>query len=184
MAKGHKLGSTEEFLKNESYIEFLPQVKELLNKYADKIEIPIDVAIEVDGKRSEISVEDLPTNHSILDIGSNTIEKYSDIIKKSWTIGFKGPLGKYEDDEFGIGTMNLLEATADSKAISIIGGGHTLGALDKFKIDKGKFTHVSLAGGALIEFLSGKPMPAIEALEAAAKKFKKDESAVQTVAPL
>jgi phosphoglycerate kinase len=184
MAKGHKLGKTEEFLKNESYIEFLPQVKELLNKYKDKIEVPIDVAIEVNGKRSEINVEDLPTNHIILDIGSKTIEKFSNIIKKSWTIGFKGPLGKYEDEEFSFGTKNILEAITDSKAISILGGGHTLGALDKYKIDKRKFTHVSLAGGALIEFLSGKKMPAIEALKAAAKKFGEDVPLVPTITPL
>ncbi len=140
MAKGRDLGLTEKVLKNKGYTDFLPQAKELLEKFGDKIEIPIDVAIEVGGKRVEISVEDLPTDHLILDIGNKTIEKYCEMIKNSVTIGFKGPLGKYEAEGFDVATKKLLEAIADSKAISLIGGGHTLGALDKFKIDREKFT--------------------------------------------
>jgi phosphoglycerate kinase len=170
MAKGSNLGLTEKMLKNRGYLEFLPQTQELLEKFEDKIETPIDVAIDVSGKRAEMSVEDLPTDHLIFDIGNKTIEKFCEIIKNSIIIGFKGPLGKYEEEGFGVATKKLLEVTADSKAISLIGGGHTLGALDKFKIDREKFTHISIAGGALIKFLSGKTMPAIEALNEAAKK--------------
>ncbi len=170
IANGYKLGHTEDFLKNKKYIEFLPQVKELLKKYGEKIEMPVDVAIKVDDKRVEISVEDLPTDYLILDIGKRTIKKYIDVIKQSITIGFKGPAGKFEDDEFGFGTKSILQAIADSEGVSLVGGGHTLEALDKFNIDKKRFTHVSLGGGALITFLSGKPMPAIEALKNAARK--------------
>lgn len=170
MAKGHSLGSTEEFLKKNKYMEFLPQAKDLFGKYKDKIEIPIDVAIEVDGNREEILVETLPSDHLILDIGHKTVKKYSDIIKDSAIIGFKGPVGKYEDDGFGVGTKEVLESIAESKATSLIGGGHTLEALDKFGINREKFTHVSLGGGSLIKFLSDKPMPAVEALEKAANK--------------
>lgn len=170
MAKGHKLGATEDYIKEKKYIEFLPRAKELLEKYNDKIEVPIDVAIKVDGKRAEIPVEALPVNHAIFDIGNRTIKKYSEIIKDSVTLGLKGPTGRYEEDGFDIGTKQILEAVAESKGITLVGGGHTLEALDKFKIDRTKYTHVSLGGGALIEFLSGKPMPGIEALKKATKR--------------
>jgi phosphoglycerate kinase len=170
IAKGYDLGASEDYLQKRKYIEFLPQAKELLEKYKDKIEIPTDIAIDFHGIRKDIPVQKLPTNHLILDIGSKTIEKYIKIIKDSVTIGFKGPTGKYEEEGFDVGTGEILNAISDSKAISLIGGGHTLEALDKFNIDKSKFTHVSLGGGALIKFLSGKPMPAIEALKTMVKK--------------
>lgn len=170
IAKGHDLGTSEDYLQKRKYMDYLPQAKELLEKYEKKIEMPVDVAIDLNEIRSEIPVERLPTNHAILDIGSETIKKYRKIIRDSVTIGFKGPLGKYEEQGFDIGTMETLEAISNSKAISLVGGGHTLEALGRFKINRGKYTHISLGGGALIKFLSGKPMPAIEALKTAAKK--------------
>jgi phosphoglycerate kinase len=170
MAKGYDIGTSEDYLQKRKYMDYLPQAKKLLKKYEEKIEIPVDVAVDLHEIRSEIPVERLPSNHTILDIGSETIRKYRKTIKESITIGFKGPLGKYEEQGFDIGTMATLEAISNSKAISLVGGGHTLEALDRFKINKDKYTHVSLGGGALIKFLSGKPMPSIEALKAAAKK--------------
>ncbi len=170
IAEGYKLGSTEDFLRKKNYTESLPQTEELLKKYGEKIEIPLDVAMETSGKRAEISVEDLPSDFIISDIGRRTIERYVEVINESVTIGFKGPTGKYEKEEFGVGTRVILRTIANSKAKTLVGGGHTLAALDKFNIDRDKFTHVSLGGGALIKYLSGKPMPAIEALKEAAKK--------------
>ena len=172
IAKGHDLGTSEDYMQKRKYIDFLPQVKELLKKHGEKIEMPVDVAIDFHGIRSEIPIENLPSNHAILDIGSETIEKYRKIIRDSVTIGFKGPPGKYEEEGFGIGTMEVLDTISNSKAISLVGGGHTLEALSKFKISRDKFTHVSLGGGALIKFLSGKPMPGIEALKSVAKNEK------------
>jgi len=167
IAEGHRLGLTEDFLREKGYMEFLPQAKELLKKYGDKIEMPVDVAIRIDGKRAEILVEELPVDSLILDIGKRTIDRYAEAIKDSVTIGFKGPSGKYEEKGFDVGTRAVLEAIASAKGISLIGGGHTLEALHRLKINREKFTHVSLGGGALIRFLSGKPMPAIEALKTA-----------------
>jgi phosphoglycerate kinase len=170
MANGHNLGATENFLKKKEYLSFLPKVKELLEKHGDRIEFPVDVAIQVDDKRNEISIDDLPTESLILDIGEKTIEKYIDIIKGSSIIAFKGPSGKYEEDGFGRGTKAILETIADCGKITLVGGGNTLETIDKFKISREKFTHVSLGGGAFIEFITGKPMPAIEALKNASQK--------------
>jgi len=166
IARGHKLGEpTMNFLDKKGYLEFLPQVKKLSKKYNKIIEIPVDVAVKVNGKRLEILVENLPINSQIMDIGSKTTENYSKIIKESVSIGMKGPAGVYEEKGFELGTKAILEAIAGSNGISLVGGGHTLSALAKLKIDKSKFSHVSLGGGALITYLSGKKMPAIEALK-------------------
>ncbi len=170
MAKGIDLGAPEEFIRKKGWDEFLPQAEELITKYGDKIETPIDLAIDYKGERREILIEELPTAYDALDIGSKTIEKYTEIIKDSVTIGVKGPMGMYEDDRFGIGTKKILEAVGEAHAITLIGGGHTLNAIEKYGVDKTIFTHVSLGGGSLITFLSGKPMPAIEALKKAKKE--------------
>ena len=170
MAKGYKLGAPEDYIKKKNYIEFLPQAEELIKKHEDKIETPGDLAIDFNGTRKEIPIEKLPTAYDALDIGSKTIEKYSKIIKESITVVVKGPVGKYEDEKFSVGTKKILEAVGASHAISLIGGGHTLNAVDIYNIDRTKFTHVSLGGGSLIQFLSGRSMPAIEALKKAVKR--------------
>ncbi len=170
MAKGIDLGSPGEFIRKKGWDEFLPQAEELITKYGDKIETPIDLAIDYKGERKEISVEELPTAYDVYDIGGKTMEKYTEIIKDSVTIGVKGPMGRYEDDRFGLGTKKILEAVGEAHAITLIGGGHTLNAMEKYGVDKTLFTHVSLGGGSLITFLSGKPMPAIEALKKAKKE--------------
>jgi phosphoglycerate kinase len=166
-AKGFELGSTDQFLQAKGYIDFLPRAKRLWKRYPQRIEIPIDVAVEVEGKRAEMLVEDLPIASQILDIGKRTIEKYVSIIKESVVVGMKGPAGVYERKGFEVGTRALLKTMATTNVISLIGGGHTLDALAKLGIEKRNFTHVSLGGGALIIYLSGKPLPAIEALEKA-----------------
>ena len=166
IAKGHKLGNVNmNFLKKEGYLDYLPKVKELWKKYQKKIEIPTDIAVNIKKRRKEFLVEELPIGSLILDIGIKTCVKYTGIIHDSKSIAMKGPSGVYEKDNFDLGTRIILEAIADSKGFSLIGGGHTLSALDKLNIEKNRFSHVSLGGGALIEYLSGKKMPGIEALK-------------------
>ena len=170
IAKGYDLGEPETFIKKKKWDEFLPQAKDLVEKYGDKIETPVDLAIKVNNERKEILLEDLPTEYDVFDIGSKTIHKYIKIINESITIGVKGPMGQYENEKFGLGTKKILDAVGDSHSISLVGGGHTLNAIEHYNVDKSKFTHVSLGGGSLITFLSGKPMPAIEALKKSRKK--------------
>lgn len=166
ITQGYKLGEANmEFLKKEKYLDYLPQVEKLWKKYKNKIMTPVDFAIEVNGKRQEVFAEELPVNSQILDIGIKSCVKYAGIIHESKSLVFKGPSGVYEKDGFELGTRIILEAIANSKGFSLIGGGHTLSALDKLKFDKNIFSHVSLGGGALIVYLSGKKMPGIEALK-------------------
>jgi phosphoglycerate kinase len=169
-AKGVDLGKPNiEFLERKELMAYATGIKELVQKYPDKVKTPIDVAAETNGKREEIPVERLPTSHSIMDIGAKTVEEYSRIIAKAKTIVVSGPMGVYENDGFSFGTRKVFEAIVGSKAFSLAGGGHTIAALQEFGLFK-KISYVSTAGGALIEFLMGKKLPGVTALEDAAAR--------------
>lgn len=164
-AKGHDLGKeTKEFFAKKGFDKLIDQAKELLKNYELEIELPVDVAFEENGKRKEIFVKDLPVEKILQDIGSETAKKYGEIIKNARTVVVKGPAGVYEKQGFELGTKLILEAIANSKAFSLIGGGDTLVAMEKLGLDKTKFSYISLGGGALITSLSGKEMPGVEAL--------------------
>ena len=153
LASGQELGITLEYLKENKATEYLPKAKELLAKYKGKIMFPQDVAVDSSSKRIELPISSLPSQASILDIGKKTVEQYSKIISTAKTVMVNGPAGVYEQDEFSYGTKMLLKAVESSKAFSVMGGGHTLSALDKFSINKEKIGYISLAGKAFIEYL-------------------------------
>ncbi len=168
VAKGYDLGKPNmDFLKKKGLMEFVGGTKELLQQYPDKIKIPSDVAIELNDKRMEVTVERLPADHPIFDIGAKTVGRYSEIITGARSIVVSGPLGVYEDEEFVYGTKGVFGAVADSCAFSLAGGGHTVAALQELRLTSG-ISYISTAGGALIEFLMGKELPGVAALERAA----------------
>ena len=169
-AKGYNLGKPNmELLEKKELMGLIPGIKELMEKYPGKIETPVDLAIEVDGKRKEIAVEELPTEYPIYDIGTKTIERYSQIISTAKSIVFSGPPGVYEKEEFVKGTKGLFEAIANSSAFSLVGGGHSVAAVHELGLAD-KMGYISTAGGALIEFLMGKELPGVAALERAASR--------------
>ena len=171
-AKGVNLGKkTMDFLAKKELTQFMPGIKDLLAKYPDKIILPEDVALEVNGKRKEILVSKLPTEQSIFDIGKKTVEKFAEIIAKAKSIVVSGPMGVYENKEFNYGTKKVFEAIASSKAFSLAGGGNTIAAIQEYGLSK-KVGYISTAGGALIEFLMGKKLPGVVALETAVTKKK------------
>ena len=165
LASGKELGKTLDFLKEKKALEHLPKARELLEKYPSKILFPTDVAVDSGGKRKELDVASLPSKDSIMDIGKKTVKLYEAKIAGAKTVMMNGPAGVYEKDEFAYGTRQLLKAIEGSKAFSVFGGGHTLSALEKFKIDKQKLGYVSLAGKALIEYLSGEELPGVKIVE-------------------
>lgn len=170
VAKGVDLGKPNvEFLEKKELMGFVPGIKELVKSYPNQVKTPYDLAIDVDGKRKEIAVEELPTNYSIFDIGTKTIQHYGEIIRKAKSIIVSGPVGVFEKKEFMKGTKEILEGVAESKVFSLVGGGHTVAAVEQFGLEK-KMSYVSTAGGALIEFLMGEKLPGVAALEAAAKR--------------
>jgi phosphoglycerate kinase len=172
-ARGVNLGKPNmEFLEKKELMSFIPGIKALLQKYQDKIRMPNNVAVEDNKKRREVTVEMLPTMNPILDIGAKTVNEYVTIITRAKTIVISGPMGVYENPEFSFGTKKVFEAVANSKAFSLAGGGHTIAALQEFGLSN-KISYISTAGGALIEFLMGKKLPGVVALEeAAARKIR------------
>lgn len=151
--------------------DLIPEAKRLLEKAranGGDIPVPDDVvvgqefsetAVATHKKVSEVSESDM-----IFDIGPQTAEKLAEQIKKAGTIVWNGPVGVFEFDQFGAGTKVLAHAIADSDAFSIAGGGDTLAAVDKYEIAD-KISYISTGGGAFLEFLEGKALPAVTMLE-------------------
>lgn len=162
IAAGKTLGRpTREFLEKKELLQFVKPAKKLFNKFSEQIKTQIDFAVNEEGRKI-FSLNDLPLNSSILDIGDQTIEKYKQIIKNSSTIVFNGPMGKFEDRGFEKGTLEIFKAMGSSKGFSLAGGGHSVSIIEKYNID---LSYVSTAGKAMIQFLMGKPLPAIMSLK-------------------
>jgi len=115
------------------------------------------------------NVSDVTDEEMIFDIGPESAKSLAKIIKNAGTIVWNGPVGVFEFDQFGKGTEAIANAIADSSAFSIAGGGDTLAAVDKYNI-KDKVSYISTGGGAFLEFLEGKKLPAVEILEQRAKE--------------
>jgi len=137
-------------------------------------EIPTTVDVVVGKEFSEStpatlkSVEAIDADDMIFDIGPQTADKLCAILKNAGTIVWNGPVGVFEFDQFAAGTQKIAQAIADSNAFSIAGGGDTLAAVDKFGITD-KISYISTGGGAFLEFLEGKKLPAVEILEQRAR---------------
>jgi phosphoglycerate kinase len=168
-AKGANLGKpVMDYLTQKELTQFIPGIKGLIEEFREKIKMPTDVAINVYGDRREISLTELPTDYPIYDIGSKTIEEYTKILLNAKSIVVSGPMGVYENPQFNHGTKGVLEAIANSAAFSLAGGGNTIAAIQEYGLSK-KIGYISTAGGALIEFLMGKKLPGVVALENAVK---------------
>jgi phosphoglycerate kinase len=172
LGKGIDIGEVnKKMLSSKGLMDKIYEIKNLLNKYSEIIEIIKDVAVDDGGRRLEILVEDLPINKPIKDIGSRTINEFSRILKDAKTIVFNGHAGVYEDPKFAIGTRKLLEAVTESKAYSLVGGGHTIAAVEKYGYTS-KISYMSTAGKAFISFITDgcEALPAIRALKKAYKQ--------------
>lgn len=166
-AKGVKLGAkAETYITDHGYDAYVAQSVELLRRYGDKIHVPVDVAYAVDGARREIDVAGLPLDADLFDIGAKTIAAYREIIAKAGTVFVNGPPGVYENPVFEQGSRVLFTAVQDSPAYTVIGGGDSVSCGAKF-IDMSKIGHVCTAGGAMVQYLSGKTMPLLAAMEKA-----------------
>ncbi len=169
-AKGVDLGKPNmKFLEERELMGLVPGIKELVAKHPEKVKVPLDIAVEVNKKRKEISVKELPTDYTMFDIGAKTINEYGKIIRKAKSIVISGPMGVFENREFVFGTKRVFEEIAASKAFSLVGGGHTIAAVEQLGLAN-KMSYISTAGGALIEFLMGAKLPGVVALEEAATR--------------
>nr|WP_299243547.1 phosphoglycerate kinase [uncultured Halomonas sp.] len=141
----------------------------------EKVDIPLPTDVVVAKEFSENAeatvkgVQNVADDDMILDIGPATAEHFASLLKNAGTILWNGPVGVFEIDQFGQGTETLAKAIAASNAFSIAGGGDTLAAIDKYDVED-QVSYISTGGGAFLEYVEGKQLPAVTALEKAAKK--------------
>ena len=165
-ALGHQVG------KSLHEADMIPIAKGLLERAKElgvQIPMPTDVVVakefsataEADVKR----IDKVAADEMILDIGPDTAEKFAELMQSVGTIVWNGPVGVFEFDQFGEGTRVLAQAIARSKAFSLAGGGDTLAAIEKYNVEA-DISYISTGGGAFLEFLEGKTLPAVAALEA------------------
>ena len=169
-AAGYNVGKS---LYEADLVEEAGRLMKAAKEKGSDIPVPVDVVV---GKKFDANepaiikkVADIADDDMIFDIGPETSAIYAAYLKKAGTIVWNGPLGVFEFDQFGEGTKALGLAIADSPAFSIAGGGDTLSAIAKYNISE-KISYISTGGGAFLEFLEGKKLPAVEILEQRAQE--------------
>lgn len=168
---GTSIGSKTERLASRDVTDSIrDRARKLMETRGRKIHLPVDAAVDDEGKRKECALDQIPQDGAIMDIGPATIQKFKGIISKSKTVFLSGPPGVFEKDAFCTGTCELFNEITTCEAFSVIGGGHSCAAADKFGFTE-KISYVSTGGGALERLMLGKEMPVVEALRASAKKF-------------
>ncbi|MGC8785503.1 MAG: phosphoglycerate kinase [Armatimonadota bacterium] len=147
--------------------------REMLTKAGDKILLPVDVVV-ADGNPFEkgpdavqtqvVSVDAIPAEWQGVDIGPETQKRFAEAVKGAGTVVWNGPMGIFEFDKFAVGTRAMAQALADSGAVTIVGGGDSAAAVEQLGFAD-KMTHISTGGGASLEFLEGKVLPGVAALQ-------------------
>ena len=169
-AMGHQVGNS---LYEPDLLGAAKKVLADAKRRGAQVPMPVDVVVAPEfsahAQASVKPVDQVKDDEMILDIGPETAKLYAELIAKAGTVVWNGPVGVFEFDAFGKGTEVLAHAVADSKAFSIAGGGDTLAAVDKYGIAD-KVSYISTGGGAFLEFLEGKELPAVAALRARAAK--------------
>lgn len=168
-AAGFSVGKS---LYEADLIEEASRLMKAAKEAGSEIPVPVDVVCAKEfsdtAEATIKNVADVDDDDLILDIGPETSKQYADILKTAGTIVWNGPVGVFEITQFENGTKSMSEAIAESSAFSIAGGGDTLAAIDKYNI-KDKVSYTSTGGGAFLEFLEGKALPAVSILEERSK---------------
>lgn len=170
IADGYQIGKpSAQLIAQLKYEPEIEKAKAILARYRDRVIMPEWVAVRQENRRVEYPVQKIPDNAPVLDIAMDAIAAMAQAIRKAGTVVFNGPAGVFEDADFATGTYELLRA-ASQVEFSVVGGGHTAAVIEKLGIAN-NFTHISTGGGACIEFLTGKKLPAVDALEQSKKIF-------------
>jgi phosphoglycerate kinase len=170
IAAGYDIGKpSTQLIAQLKYQAEIEKAKEILAHYRERVVMPESVAVREHGHRVEYPITKIPEETPVLDLGMDSLATMVQTLKKSGTVVFNGPAGVFEDPDFATGTYELLKA-ASKVEFSVVGGGHTAAVIEKMGLDQ-SFTHISTGGGACIEFLTGKVLPAVDALEQSKKIF-------------
>ncbi|MFN2292561.1 MAG: phosphoglycerate kinase [Anaerolineae bacterium] len=169
LAKGYDLGEpSERLIRDKGLAPFVERAQKLLETYGGQILHPVDLAVEAE-ERVEIGLDDLPAERLLVDIGQQTIGRYVKAIQEAVTLFVNGPAGVYEQPLSAMGTRQLWQAVAEAPGYSVIGGGDSVAAAGRFGIREG-FDYICTSGGGMVRYLSGQPLPVVEALRRAAQR--------------
>lgn len=164
-AKGHDIGTASRaFIQKQGYEEFVGKAKVLLANFEDKIILPIDLVSADEDKRQDHLLSALPDASMLMDIGTETITTYQAAILQAKTVFVNGPMGVFEKSATELGTKALWDALGETKAYTVVGGGDSITATNKYgKTDD--IDYICTGGGALIRFLTGEELPVVRALK-------------------
>lgn len=165
-ADGYEIGRS---LLEEDKLELAKSFMEKAREKGVQFHMPIDAVVAnefaPDAEAKEVSVENIPAEWQALDIGPKTSELYREVINKSKLVIWNGPMGVFEFDQFAHGTKAVAQALAENEDVyAVIGGGDSAAAVEKFALAD-KMSHISTGGGASLEFMEGKPLPGVVALD-------------------
>lgn len=149
--------------------EYIEKSQQVLKSFREKILLPVDVAY-MDGNRKTVDVRDLPKEEMFLDIGEKTAHIFREEIMKAQTVFVNGPMGVFEKPETEYGTETIWQSLADTPAYTVLGGGDSIAATNKYGLAD-KMGYVCTGGGAMVRFLSGEELPVVGSLKFAAQKF-------------
>ena len=164
IALGADIGrGSRAFICKSNYDEFFDRAKDLYERFGDKIRLPEDLAWVEDGVRREASIELMPEDVTAIDIGHAAAAAYRNCILAAKTVFVNGPMGIFEQAESEYGTKALWQALADTEGFTVLGGGDSITATEKYQLTD-KIGYICTGGGALIRFLSGEELPVVKAL--------------------
>ena len=165
LAQGHTVGTSPV---DESRLDYCRELTSSSNSELAQVMTPIDVVIALEHSETAmshtVSIEKIPPESMILDIGPETASAYAKVISASRTVLWNGPMGVFEWESFSNGTKKVAETVASlERAVTVIGGGSTAAALYRFGLTS-RVSHISTGGGATLEFIEGKQLPGVAAL--------------------
>ena len=152
-----------DFIEKEGYTAFYEKASALFERFGERITLPSDLSWTEDGLRKEARLSDLPADVSAVDIGSKTAARYAQVIRNAKTVFTNGPMGVFEKPESEYGTRTVWEAMAETQGFTVLGGGDSITATEKYGLVE-KMGYICTGGGALIRFLSGEELPVVKAL--------------------
>ena len=152
-----------DFIAASNYTEFFPKAKALYEAYGEKIVLPTDLSWVENGQRREAKLGSIPADIAAVDVGSDTAARYREEIMNARTVFVNGPMGVFEKPESELGTETVWQALADTEGFTVLGGGDSITATEKYALTD-KMGYICTGGGALIRFLSGEELPVVKAL--------------------
>lgn len=163
-SQGKEIGKGSlDFIMKSNYGQYIDVARELFQQFGEKIVLPEDLAWVEDGSRREAAVGEIPADIGAVDIGGGTAKRYREEILAAKTVFVNGPAGVFEQPASELGTKEIWQALADTGAFTVLGGGDSITATEKYNLTD-KIGYICTGGGALIRFLSGEELPVVKAL--------------------